>query len=243
VNLIHRIYCRSGCWRARLSQLPPWATTGIPLGGATVLELGSGPGLTTDWLRPGVGALATVEYDESDAKALSRRLPDIDVYHADATALPFGHATFDVVLCFTICTTYRPASCRTGYLRSPGGCCVLVECSEGATADGVLCSLSLTSATRCNWSIPLACQRGLGQRDSWMPPQTYGGRPSVFGAWPPTNDHDPTCAGWVRPASVAVVGLSRSQAELLLVGRGSSIQSWQAICSSHPPRWLAIHEL
>jgi SAM-dependent methyltransferase len=102
VNLIHRIYCRSGRWRARLSQLLPWATAGIPLGGATVLELGSGPGLTTDWLRPRVGALATVEYDESDAKALGRRLPDVDVYHGDATALPLGDATFDVVVCFTM---------------------------------------------------------------------------------------------------------------------------------------------
>ena len=102
MNLIHRIYCRSRRWRAQLSQLLPWATAGIPLGSATVLELGSGPGLTTDWLRPRVGALATVEYDESDAKTLGRRLPDVNVYHGDATALPFGDATFDVVLCFTM---------------------------------------------------------------------------------------------------------------------------------------------
>jgi SAM-dependent methyltransferase len=46
--------------------------------------------------------LATVEYDESDAKALGRRLPDVDVYHGDATALPLGDATFDVVVCFTM---------------------------------------------------------------------------------------------------------------------------------------------
>jgi SAM-dependent methyltransferase len=31
-----------------------------------------------------------------------RRLPDVDVYHGDATALPFGEATFDVVVCFTM---------------------------------------------------------------------------------------------------------------------------------------------
>jgi 16S rRNA A1518/A1519 N6-dimethyltransferase RsmA/KsgA/DIM1 with predicted DNA glycosylase/AP lyase activity len=72
----------------------PAATAGIPLRGATVLELGSGPGLTTDRLRPRVGALATVEYDESDAEALRRRLPDVDLYHGDATALPFGDSSF-----------------------------------------------------------------------------------------------------------------------------------------------------
>jgi SAM-dependent methyltransferase len=102
VNFIHRIYCRSGRWRAELSQLLPWATADIPLRGATVLELGSGPGLTTDWLRPRVGALATVEYDKSDAEALRRRLPDVDVHHGDATALPFSDATFDGVVCFTM---------------------------------------------------------------------------------------------------------------------------------------------
>jgi hypothetical protein len=29
VNLIHRIYCRSGRWRARLSQLLPWLPQGF----------------------------------------------------------------------------------------------------------------------------------------------------------------------------------------------------------------------
>jgi SAM-dependent methyltransferase len=133
VNLIHRIYCRSGRWRARLSQLLPWATAGIPLGGATVLELGSGPGLTTDWLRPRVGALATVEYDESDAKALGRRLPDVDVYHGDATALPLGDATFDVVVCFTMLHHVPSRELQDRLLRSPGGFCVLAECSRAAT--------------------------------------------------------------------------------------------------------------
>jgi SAM-dependent methyltransferase len=139
-----------------------------------VLELGSGPGLTTDWLRARVGALATVEYDESDAKALSRRLPDIDVYHADATALPFGHATFDVVLCFTMLHHVPTRELQDRLFEEsrrvlrPGG-----VFGGSDSRWGPLFALAHLGDTR-NWSIPLACRRGLGQRDSWMPPQTYG---------------------------------------------------------------------
>ena len=61
MNLIHRMYCRSGHWRSQLSQLLPWATAGIPYAARPCLSWESGPGLTTDWLRPRVGALATVE--------------------------------------------------------------------------------------------------------------------------------------------------------------------------------------
>jgi SAM-dependent methyltransferase len=102
VNLIHRHYCRSGRWRHQLESLLPWATEGVPLAEAEVLELGSGPGLSTDWLRPRVETLTTVEYDRNDAAALDRRLPDARVVHGDATALPFPDASFDVVVSFTM---------------------------------------------------------------------------------------------------------------------------------------------
>src|SRR4029453_1844055 len=88
---------------------------------------------------------------------------------------------------------YRPVSCRIGYFRSPGGCCVLAECSRAVTACGGLSLRSLTLATLCYWSIPLACPSGLGQRDSSMPLPLYGDRPSAFGRWPPTSDPDPAC--------------------------------------------------
>lgn len=102
MNGVHRLYCRSRRWRAHLSELLPWATDRVPLGGAAVLELGSGPGQTTDWLRSRVGALTAVEYDEADAAALRYRLPDVDVRHGDATRLPFADGTFDAVVCFTM---------------------------------------------------------------------------------------------------------------------------------------------
>jgi SAM-dependent methyltransferase len=67
-----------------------------------VLELGSGPGLTTDWLRDHAGTVTAVEHDEHDATALTARLPDVRVHHADATNLPFEDGAFDVVVCFTM---------------------------------------------------------------------------------------------------------------------------------------------
>lgn len=102
MNRIHRHYCRSGRWRSQLSDVLPWVTEDVPLAGAKVLELGAGPGLTTDWLRARVGALTAVEYDAADAAALRGRAHDVEVHHADATNLPFPDGSFDTVVCFTM---------------------------------------------------------------------------------------------------------------------------------------------
>ena len=102
MNVIHRLYCRSGRWRHHLGALLPWATDGVPLDGRRVLELGSGPGLTTDWLRQRVASLTAAELDPSDATRLAARLPDVDVRRADATALPFPDGSFETVVCFTM---------------------------------------------------------------------------------------------------------------------------------------------
>ena len=102
MNRIHKIYCRSGRWRHHLDSLMPWALDGVRLERANVVELGSGPGLTTEWLRQRVGTLRAVEYDEHDATTLGARLPDVRVHHADATDLPFEDASFDAVVCFTM---------------------------------------------------------------------------------------------------------------------------------------------
>lgn len=102
MNVIHRRYCRSGHWRHHLERLLPWATADIPLAGARVLEIGSGPGQTTDWLLPRCGSLSAVEIDTADAEALAARLPAVEVHGADATHLPFDSASFDVVVSFTM---------------------------------------------------------------------------------------------------------------------------------------------
>ena len=102
MNVVHRLYCRSGRWRARLEDLLPWATEGVALAHARVLEIGSGPGPTTDWLVPRVDSLATVVTYPSDAPALAALPPQAEVRRAHATDLPFVSATFDVVVCFTM---------------------------------------------------------------------------------------------------------------------------------------------
>lgn len=102
MNLVHRRYCRSARWRHHLDVLLPWATNGVPLTGMRALELGSGPGQTTDWLAPRVGRLTALEYDADDADALAERRPDVDVVHGDATDMPFPDDGFDVVACFTM---------------------------------------------------------------------------------------------------------------------------------------------
>ena len=102
MNVVHRYYCRSARWAAHLARLLPWATEGVPLAGTRVLELGSGPGQTTDWLVPRVGSLTALEHDPADAAALSASRPDVQALHGDATAMPFPDGSFDVVVCFTM---------------------------------------------------------------------------------------------------------------------------------------------
>ncbi len=102
MNLIHRRYCRSQRWGGHVSRLLPWATDGVDLTGADVLELGSGPGLTTDWLAPRSGTLTALEYDETDATSLAARAPAVTVIHGDARSVPLPDASVDVVVCFTM---------------------------------------------------------------------------------------------------------------------------------------------
>jgi hypothetical protein len=51
MNWFHRQVCGSGRWRRRVKgELLPWALQGVELGD-DVLEIGPGPGVTTDVLR------------------------------------------------------------------------------------------------------------------------------------------------------------------------------------------------
>jgi SAM-dependent methyltransferase len=69
-----------------------------------VLELGPGPGLTTDLLRQGVNSLTAIELDPTLAEALTARLrgSNVRILVGDATELPFLDKQFSSVVSFTM---------------------------------------------------------------------------------------------------------------------------------------------
>ena len=104
MNLLHRLLCRSPLWRWTVERyVIPWALDGLDPG-ADVLELGSGPGLTTDVLRERAARLTAVEIDPRLAASLRERMrnTNVEVVDADATAMPFLDGSFSAVLSFTM---------------------------------------------------------------------------------------------------------------------------------------------
>jgi SAM-dependent methyltransferase len=105
VNAFHLQYCASPEWRQTVEQtILPRALGDIDLG-STVLEIGPGPGFTTDVLMARVEHLTAVEIDEDLARALAARLAgtNVDVVLGDATSLRFpddhftGAASFNML--------------------------------------------------------------------------------------------------------------------------------------------------
>ena len=104
MNLLHRRYCRSDEWRRAVHRgMMPWVLDGVELG-TNVLEIGPGPGVTTDWLRGRVAALTCVEIDHQLAASLERRLDgtNVTVVEGDATRMVFPESSFDSAVCFTM---------------------------------------------------------------------------------------------------------------------------------------------
>ena len=103
MNWIHNRLCRSGRWRRTVEHRLPWALAHVDLG-AEVLELGPGPGLTTDLLRKRVQHLTTIEIDGRLAESLTARLhgSNVQVVKGDATEMPFANAQFSSTVCFTM---------------------------------------------------------------------------------------------------------------------------------------------
>jgi SAM-dependent methyltransferase len=96
MNRFHRWYCRTDRWRTVVhQQLLPWVLRDHDLG-THALEVGPGPGLTTDVLRTRVPALTALEIDPALAAALRARTGDgnVTVVEGDGTAMPFPDATF-----------------------------------------------------------------------------------------------------------------------------------------------------
>ncbi len=104
MNLIHRWLCRSAGWREQLeTEVVPWVLRDVDLG-PDVLEVGPGPGLTTDLLRARLTHLTAIEIDRALADALRARLQgsNAEVIQGDATAMPFADERFSGTVCFTM---------------------------------------------------------------------------------------------------------------------------------------------
>ncbi len=104
MNWVHRRICASAGWRERVeAEILPWVLKGVELG-SDVLEVGPGPGLTTDALHKRVDRLTCVEVDGRLADALAKRLAgtNVTVLHEDATAMPLPDRCFDSAVCFTM---------------------------------------------------------------------------------------------------------------------------------------------
>jgi SAM-dependent methyltransferase len=103
MNRLHRWYCRSDAWAARMRDELSRVLRGVELGDA-VLEIGPGPGLTTDLLRARVPRVTAIEIDPRLAEALRQRTlgQGVEVVTGDATAMPFQAARFSAVVSFTM---------------------------------------------------------------------------------------------------------------------------------------------
>jgi SAM-dependent methyltransferase len=104
MNEAHLAFCGSDEWREAIEKwILPWALGDVDLG-ADVVEVGPGPGLTTDRLRHGVERLTAVEIDPDLAAALRERMvgTNVEVVNADATALPHESNRFSGAVSFTM---------------------------------------------------------------------------------------------------------------------------------------------
>ena len=104
MNERHLQVCASAEWAETVQrEILPWALGARDLGD-DVLEVGPGPGMTTDVLRRTVARLTAVEVDADLATALAQRLVDsnVDVVHADGTSLPFDDKRFSAATSFTM---------------------------------------------------------------------------------------------------------------------------------------------
>jgi SAM-dependent methyltransferase len=104
MNQAHLEFLASPWWANYLeTELLPWVLGATDLGD-DVLEVGPGPGLTTDLLRRRVLTLTAVEVDGDLAGALADRLAgtNVEVVHADATESGLATDRFSAATCFTM---------------------------------------------------------------------------------------------------------------------------------------------
>lgn len=104
MNRLHRWYCKSDHWKGTVRKdILPWVLDRVDLSGS-ILEVGPGPGVTTDWLRQRFDRVECLEIDPRLAEDLTNRLltTNVAVRCGDATAMPYEDCRFGSVLSFTM---------------------------------------------------------------------------------------------------------------------------------------------
>jgi SAM-dependent methyltransferase len=105
VNAFHRWYCRSDRWAGKArSKLVPWALGSGDLGG-DALEIGPGPGITTDLIKGRARRMTLLEIDPWSVRALRAKFdrdPSVTVVQGDATRMPFENSRFSAAVCLTM---------------------------------------------------------------------------------------------------------------------------------------------
>jgi SAM-dependent methyltransferase len=104
MNQKHLTLCSSAEWAEAVERwIIPWVLDSVDLGD-DVLEVGPGPGLTTDILRLQVAHLTAVEVHPELASSLQARLAgtNVDVICADATATHLPGDRFTGAVCLTM---------------------------------------------------------------------------------------------------------------------------------------------
>jgi hypothetical protein len=167
VNRFHRYYCASRGW-ARLVQtsLVPAVLEGTELG-RRVLEIGPGPGLTTEVLAGTAPELAAIEIDPTLARATRHRVPAARVVQGDATRMPFADGTFSAVVCLTMLHHLPFPELQDRLFAESTGCWLLAASSAAPTTRvGASSSASSTWATTGPSSIPPPSEAACAARGS-----------------------------------------------------------------------------
>ena len=137
MNPGHMEYCASDDWRQLVHEtILPVALTGVTLGDAA-LEIGPGPGFTTDILRTKTAHLTAVELDAGLAAGLAERMSgtNVSVCVGDATALDFEDASFTGAASFHMLHHIAPAEAQDRVFAELSR--VLVPGATLVAADGV----------------------------------------------------------------------------------------------------------
>ena len=162
MNRLHRWYCQSNHWRHRLrTEILPWTLKGVDLGGE-VLELGPGPGLTTDWLRPQCRHITCLELDPELACSLRQRVAGTSLTVQWVTLPPCRSATrrFPLFSHLRCCIIYLRPLCKTGCFAKHSGFSSRAASSPARIACGPYGCRYSTLPTRWLLSIQGYCRTG-----------------------------------------------------------------------------------